>query len=123
MNRNVVLLLSFLLGFFIDLFGYTMGINALASTIAGFSRYYSLQLFTPKDLPQKYTPSVQTLGSTFFQRYIGFILLIHEFVFFLVETFSLFDPVILLIRFLSSFVLTFILVIVFERFNFNFQKE
>ena len=123
MNRNLVLLLAFLTGLSIDFFNFTLGLHALASTVAGFARYYSFNLFSQRDLPERYIPSIRTLGFSFFVRYAGFILLIHEFIFFLAESFSLFDPLIILIRIISSFVLTMVLVLAFDSFHFDFSRK
>jgi rod shape-determining protein MreD len=123
MNRNIVLFLSVLMGLFIDIFGYTMGLNTLVMTIVGFLRYYFLKLFTPKDIFDEYIPSFLTLGKFGFIRYTGALTLVHIIVLFSVESFTFFDPILLIVRIISSFVLTILLIFAFESLNFNAFKK
>ena len=44
MNRNIVILLSALLGFIIDIFGGSLGLSMTALVMVGFLRYYLLKL-------------------------------------------------------------------------------
>ncbi len=122
-NRNFVLLLAFLQGLFIDIFSYTLGMHALASTLAGFMWYYSLKLFSSRDMPDEYIPSVNSLGPLSFLKYAGSIVLLHLIVFFVVETASVFDPLNLILRTFSSFLLTMIIIFGFEGFNLDFRKR
>jgi rod shape-determining protein MreD len=123
MNRNLVMLLSFILGYSIDAFSYTLGMHAMAATIAGFSRSYSLNLFVPKDVPNEYVPSVRTLGFVSYLKYAGFIVFLHHFVYFLIESLSLLDPINLLLRIVGSFFLTMIVILAFEGINSDIFKK
>ncbi|GBU07001.1 rod shape-determining protein MreD [Bacteroidales bacterium] len=122
MNRNVVLLLSFLLGFSIDFFNYSLGVHMLASTVAGFVRYYGLQLFSPRDLVNFCVPSINIFGTGLFLRYASFVVLLHQVVLFSVESFSLLDPLILFCRIAGSSVFTLLLIYGLEQFNPRIKK-
>lgn len=110
MNRNVVVLLSFLMGFCVDIFSYTLGLNMLACTLTGFSRLYLLKLFTPRDLFESVIPSFGTFGKGLFMRYASAFTLLHLVILYLAESFSFFHPVDLLLRIGGSAILTLILI-------------
>ncbi len=123
MNRSLVLALSFFLGLTIDMFSYTLGMSALASTAAGFSRYYSLKLFSPRDMPDIYIPSIRTLGVPVFLRYAGAVVLLHQVIYFITESLSMFDIVALLLKMAGSFILTMLLIFALESIHFDFLKK
>ena len=122
-NRNLVVFLSFILGLSIDIFSYTLGMHAIAATVAGFSRYYSLNLFTPKDLPNEFVPTVRSVGFLSYLKYAIPIVLLHNIVYFLVESLSLFDPIGLFLRIAGSFILTMVVIFAFEGFNSDILKK
>ena len=123
MNRNVVMLLSVLLGFIIDIFGSTLGLSMLVMVISGFIRYYLVKLFTPRDIPNDCIPSFDTFGKFLFLRYAGAITLIYAFLLYSIESFSLFNPGLIFLRIISSFSLTFLLIFAFESINFDVFKK
>ena len=123
MNRNVVMLLSALLGFIIDIFGGTLGLSMTAMIIVGFFRYYLLKLFAPRDVFDDYFPSFSTFGKYLFMRYSGIIVLIHVFLLYTIESFSAFIPGMFFLRIAGSFVLTTLLIFAFESMNLDvFEK-
>lgn len=122
-NRNLVIFLSALIGFCIDLFNYTLGLNMLAATVAGFMRHYALNLFSPREMIESYIPSIKVFGFGPFMRYASFIILIHHIVLFTVEYLSLYDPLMILIRIGANFVLTLILIFAAEGFSFQIAKK
>ena len=122
-NRSVVLALSTLLGFIIDVFSGTLGLNMFVMVIIGFFRYYLLKLFAPRDLFDESMPSFSSFGKLLFMRYAGVITLIHIFLLYIVESFSLFTPWLLFLRIASSFVMTILLIFVFESVNFDVFKK
>ena len=123
MSRNVVMLLSALLGFVIDIFGGTLGLSMTVLTIVGFLRYYLLKLFTPRDVSGDYFPSFSIFGKFLFMRYAGIVTLIHISLLYIIESFSLFNPWLLLLRITGSFILTILLIFVFESINMDVFKK
>jgi rod shape-determining protein MreD len=119
MNRNLVLLLSTLLGLTIDLFTFTLGLNMLATITAGFSRAYFLKLFAPRNIFESFSPSFATFGKAMFRRYAGIMILLHQIVLYATESFSLFEPVLLVLRIAGSFLLTLFLIDTFERMQYG----
>jgi rod shape-determining protein MreD len=118
-NRNSVLLLSALLGLIIDIFGSTLGLNMLATLITGFLNYYLLKLFAPRDTFDDNNPSFDTFGKFLFMRYAGTITLIQITLLYLIESFSLFNLGLLILRIAGSFVLTILLIFAFETIKFE----
>ena len=123
MNRNVVILLSALLGFIIDIFGGTLGLSMTALVIAGFLRYYILKLLTPRDVFIDYFPSFSNFGKYLFMQYAGAVTLIHVFLIYAIESFSLFIPKLLFFRITGSFTLTILLIFAFESINLDVFKK
>lgn len=123
MNRDVVLLLSALMGLIIDLFGFTLGLNMTVMIITGFLRFYLLKLFVPRDVFEDYIPSFETLGNFMFVRYAGTMTLIHTTILHLMESFTLFDPMKLTLRISGSFILTVLLICAIESINIKGFKK
>jgi rod shape-determining protein MreD len=123
MGRNTVLILSALMGLIIDIFEYTSGLNMLSLVIVGFSRYYLLKLFVPRDVFDIFTPSFTSLGKLLFMRYAGTLALIHALILYVIESFTLFDPFMLLLRIVSSFILTTLFIFAFESVKFDIFKK
>jgi len=123
MNPNVAMLLSALLGFIIDFFGGTLGLNMTAMIITGFLRHFLVRLFAPKDIFEDYIPSFTTFGKFLFLRYAGLITFILVFLLYLIESFSLFSPGILFLRITGSFTLTILLIFAFESLNVDVYKK
>ena len=123
LSRNIVMLLSALLGFIIDVFGGTLGLNMTAMIIIGFLRYYLLKLFAPKDVFDDYSPSFNSFGTYFFIRYAGITTLIHIILLYMIESLSVFNPLLLSLRIIGSFILTILLIFAFESVNLNVFKK
>ena len=123
MNRNAVMFLSALLGFIIDIFGGTLGLSMTAMAITGFLQYYLLKLFAPRDVFDDYLPSFNTFGKYYFMRYAGVVTLIFVFLLYMIESFSLFNPLSLFLRITGSFTLTILLIFAFESINFDVYKR
>jgi len=115
LNTNWVLTISFLLGLTIDIFSDTQGMNSLACTLLGAIRKPVLKLYFPRDdemtSPQ---PSTKSLGVAVYLKYVFSISLIYCSLFFLIESFSLFNPLRLITKIASSSLLTFILIIAID---------
>ena len=123
MNRSNVLFLSTLLGFVIDIFNGVLGLSMLVMTFSGFLRYYIVKLFAPREIPDDYIPSFDSFGKNLFLRYAGTVTLIQIFLLYSVESFSLFNPLLLSLRIVSSFILTFLLIFAFESLNIDIYRK
>ena len=119
-GRNVfyVIIMSFLMGLIIDIFLNTPGINAAALTIVATFRRPILRLFYAKEEFEDYVPGINSAAGPFIKFSI-LTVAIHQTVLYGLEAFSLFNPQILLLRWVSSIVLTLILIFALDGFMYK----
>lgn len=118
-TRNELLIWSFLFGLSVDMFCNTPGINAAAATLLGFIRNPLLAAFTQKGLADDFTPGVRSLK---WNRYVVYSLLCISIFFttlFILELFTVVNPLMLLTSIVSSTLLTMLFTIVIEFFSSN----
>jgi len=122
-NRNSILLISALLGFSVDIFGNTLGLNMLVMVICGFLRIYLVKLFIPRNITEDCIPSFETFGKILFLRYAGVITLIQVSLLYSIESLSLFNLKLLFLHIASSFFITFLLIFAFESIKIDVFKK
>ncbi len=120
-NRNMVLLLAFLLGFTIDIFCNTPGQNAAAIVFAAFMRRPIQGLFFAREDFEHFIPSIPNLGIAFV-KYTIVIVFLHNLALIFISSFSYFNFMIILLRILSSTLLTSILIYAIEGFSMKRKK-
>jgi rod shape-determining protein MreD len=114
-NRGLTAFLGFLVGFIIDLFCNTPGLNAAATTLIGFVSRPVQKLFFTVDDYNDQMPSISSLGFAYV-KYMFLLVLVHHVFLISVESFSYFNPQILLLRIGISVLLTSLLLFAFEGF-------
>lgn len=114
---NWALTLGFLLGLTVDIFSNTQGMNALACTVLAMLRLPVLHLYVPRqdDLPNS-DPSSRTLGPAVFMKYAVTLTTIYCTLFFIIDAFTFFDPLHLLLKIVCSSALTFVIILAFDGF-------
>lgn len=114
--RWIYVVLGFCIGIVIDILSNTVGAAAAALTLVGLVTPLLLRTFAPDDkLEEEFTPSIKTMQWGGFLKLAVVVTLIHTLVFFLLETFSLFDAQEILIKVGSSTALTVIFMMTFEK--------
>ena len=114
--RWIYVVLGFCIGIVIDILSNTVGAAAAALTFVGLLTPLLLRTFAPDDkLEEEFTPSIKTMQWGGFLKLAVVVTLIHTLVFFLLETFSLFDALEILIKVGSSTALTVIFMMTFEK--------
>ena len=113
-DHNMLMLIAFFLGFVIDIFSNTPGVNAGASVLIAFIRLGILRLFSPRGEYENFEPGIYTLGGGAFVRYAIILVLLHHATLFFLEAFSLVNVGYLLLRILCSALLTMMLVMAIE---------
>ena len=114
--RWIYVVLGFCIGIVIDILSNTVGAAAAALTLVGLVTPLLLRTFAPDDkLEEEFTPSIKTMQWGGFLKLAVVVTLIHTLVFFLLETFSLFDALEILIKVGSSTALTVIFMMTFEK--------
>lgn len=112
LGLNWMMSLSFLMGLTIDIFSDTQGMNALTCTIFATLKKPVLRLYFPREEDLTYPePSIRSLGLGVFMKYLINMVVIYSFLYFTIESFSLFNPLRLLLRIVGSSVLTFFLIL------------
>ena len=80
---------GFLIGFAVDIFNGTPGLNAAATVLMAYLRPNIIGITTRKsDIEGKNAPSVSEMGSQWFLLYTILLLIIHNLTLFLLEAFS-----------------------------------
>lgn len=110
-----VLTVSFLLGLTVDIFSDTQGMNALACTLLGMLRKPVLSLyFAREDELSNPEPTMVSLGVPVYVKYALTMSLLYCTFIFLIEAFSLFHPLRLLLRVVCSTILTTLLLLAID---------
>ena len=119
-GRNVfyVIIMGFLMGIIIDIFLDTPGINAAATTLIAAMRKPLLRLFFTKEEFENFVPGIYSALAPFI-RFTVLTVVIHQTVLFGLEAFSLFNLDILVLRLVSSILLTLILIFALDSFRLN----
>ena len=118
-TRDVTLLIAFLMGFIIDMFSGTPGFNAFATVLIAYIKPFFQKTFGPREEHELLIPSFKTYGIGMFLQYAGYLVLIHHFMFFLIEAGSISNFGSILIKTLCSSIFTMLLIISMEIFKFR----
>lgn len=113
-SRHALMLWAFLLGLLIDAFSDTPGMNAAAAVFLAFIRPTLLRLFVPRDANDTFTPSIHSMGLSSYVKYLSMCVLFHHLLLFTIAFFSLASPLELLLRILSSGLLTVVCLLAVE---------
>lgn len=112
LSTNWMLTIGFFLGLIVDIFSDTYGMNALACTVEAMFRRPILRLYVPReeDLTRP-EPSMYSLGTSTYLKYILTMTLLYCTLIFLIEAFTFFNPIQLMMRIVFSTILSMILML------------
>ena len=113
--RWSALLWSFCLGLLVDVFSNTPGVAAGAMAFVGLVQPYVLAMFAPHDTDAPLRPSLKEMGWLKFTTYALLVVLAFCVVFFLLESFSFFNWMLILMSIGGSTLLTLIIIIIIEK--------
>ncbi len=105
-SRNELMLWAFFIGLAVDIFSDTPGMNAAASVLLAFMRPGLLRLFLVRDTVGSIVPAARTMGMSPFLKYLTTGILLHHAVLFAIGFFSFAHVGTLLLRIVTSTVLT-----------------
>lgn len=115
LNLNWSMTIAFLLGLTIDILSDTQGANALACTILATIRKPVLHLYVSReDEMTDPEPTNRSLGLGVYAKYLLSICLIYCTLYFLIEAFTFFNLGRLLLKILSSTLLTFVIILAID---------
>lgn len=109
----LLLLLAFLLGFFVDIFMHTIGLNIAATLFMAWLRPGVIQLLSSgKDIESGMKPGIRDFGFNWFFMYSMILILMHHMVLFFLETLKFDQLLNTIYNALLSSLFTLILVII-----------
>lgn len=112
-SKNGAMMWGFALGLCIDMFSNTPGMNAAATVLLAFIRPAFLCLFTPRDT-QEIVPSLKNLGFSSYVKYLLVAVFTHHTMLFTIAFFSFSDIQTLLIKIVSSTLLTVVCIVAID---------
>lgn len=113
-SRNELMVWGFCLGLSIDLFSNTPGMNAAACVLLAFVRPFILRLFSPRDNQDSIEPGFRSMGFWPFVRYVVAGTFLHHAMLLFIESFSFFNFPLLLLKIISSALLTILCILAIE---------
>jgi hypothetical protein len=88
-NIILALLLGFILGFSVDIFNSTPGINAAATVVVAYCRPFMFRLFSSREENDaSQIPTAKNCGTFCFLKYAFSLILIHHTCLFFIEAFT-----------------------------------
>lgn len=110
-----VLILGFILGLLVDIGADTPGMHAAATTFVAFLRQPLLKGLSKEEM-ETIEPREKSMGFFSFWKYTISVVVVHHTLLYVLEAFSFFDPLLLLVKILGSILLTLLLIFALERF-------
>jgi rod shape-determining protein MreD len=111
----ILLLLSFMTGFVIDVFSGTMGVHTFATVMAGFARPWVISLNVTSEISEpEMSPSSHASGLRWFFIYTVTVVFIHHLSLFFVEVFSFSNFFHTVLRVLLSTAVTTFFIVLFD---------
>lgn len=112
--RPLVIFLGFLIGIFIDFFYDSPGIHASAGVFTGYARGLILDLLEPYEgYNVNDSPTIETMGISWFMSYASILLGLHLLYYFSVEAFSFVYIFEIAMNTIFSFIASFIILMLF----------
>lgn len=112
-----VLLWGFCTGLCVDIFTNTPGVASGAMTFVALIQPPLLKVMAPRDAADNIIPTMQTMGTWNYVRYIMIIFLSHHLVYFGLECFSLFHISEAALLMVASWVSSVLFAVLFESFR------
>lgn len=112
--RSLQIFLGFLCGLVVDIFSNSIGMHALTCTFTMWMRLPLLHMFVVSDDIKTGTPGKHRMGIPLFARYSFVIIAMHTVVLYLIESFTLFNLIPLIIRIFITVLMTVLFSIVIE---------
>ncbi|MDR1154732.1 MAG: rod shape-determining protein MreD [Bacteroidales bacterium] len=108
-----MLVLAFVLGLVIDVTSATIGYHTVATIFMAYFRYHLLRFIAPHDgYEPGMSPTISSLGFSWFLRYTSILVLAHHLVLFWIESFRFGDLLPATLRALASSVFTILLIFI-----------
>ena len=114
MSRTVLLLVGAALGLCVDLFYESLGVHMSACVFIAFLRPLVLNILEPRGgYPVNASPTARDFGMVWFMQYAGILLFLFLLFYFAMEVFALSHFFEILLKTLSSFVVSFLAILLY----------
>lgn len=113
-NRSLQILMGFACGLLVDIFSNSIGLHALTCTTIMWMRLPLLHMYVIADEIKTGVPSMDKLSTPLFVRYVITVIAVHTVLLYLIESFTLFNILPLLLKIVVTAVLTFLFTMAFE---------
>lgn len=116
----ILLLVSFFLGLTLDVFVDTLGVHTSACVFLAFVRPAILSMLAPRDdYEANAVPRIANLGTAWYVKYALSLIIIHHFVYFMIEIFSFSDFHLTLTKIILTSLLSFVFIFLSQFFMFR----
>ena len=110
-----MLILGFLLGLVIDVASATIGYHTIATVFLAYCRFHLLRFIAPRDgYESGMSPTLSSLGFSWFFKYASTLTLVHHFTLFWVESFRFGDLLHASLRALASSIFSILLIFIYQ---------
>lgn len=113
-SRWSALLWCFCFGLIVDIFSNTPGVNAGAMTLLGLVQPKIIRLFVTEE-DECLHPSLKEMGWWKFLTYAVMLIFVFSLAFFTLEAFSFFNPLLWILKILTSTAFTLIMIVAIEK--------
>jgi len=111
----LLLILGFVTGFVIDIASNTIGYHTISTVFMAYFRIYLLRFIAPHDgYEPGMSPTIASLGFTWFLKYSVILTFAHHLVLFWLESFSITDLLPATLRAIASSIFTLFLIVVYQ---------
>ena len=111
----LMLILGFILGMVIDVASSTIGYHTIATVFMAYCRFHLLRFIAPRGgYESGMTPSLQSLGFSWYFKYAAILTTVHHFALFWVESFRFNDLFPATLRALASSIFTVLLIFIYQ---------
>ena len=111
----LMLVLAFILGMVIDVASATIGYHTIATVFMAYCRFHLLRFIAPRDgYESGMSPTLQSLGFSWFFKYASILTLAHHLVLFWIESFRFGDFLSATLRAFASSIFTLLLIFIYQ---------
>ncbi len=111
----LLLVSAFVMGLVIDIASVTVGYHTIATVFMAYFRYHLLRFIAPHDgYESGMTPTIQSLGFSWFIKYAAVLVLAHHLILFWIESFNWVDFIPATFRAIASSIFTLLLILIWQ---------
>ena len=111
----IMLVLGFFLGMVIDIASVTIGYHTIATVFMAYFRFHLLRFIAPRGgYDPGMSPTMPSLGFSWFFKYVSLLTAAHHFVLFCVESFRINNLLPIILRSLASSIFTILLIFIYQ---------